>query len=80
MDFFEWLSSNIGSFWDKLLDALPKSPIYYLTSNPEVEKVMGYVNFFIPVYTIVGMLEAWLFAILVYYGLQMILRWIKFVE
>ncbi len=80
MDFFKWLSDNLSSFWDSLIDALPKSPIYYLSSTPQVREVMGYVNFFIPIYTIVGMLEAWLFAIVVYYGLQLILRWIKFIE
>ncbi len=80
MDFFKWISDNLSSFWDSLIEALPKSPIYYLTSTPEVEKVMGYVNFFIPVYTIVGMLEAWLLAIIVYYGLSIVLRWLKAVE
>lgn len=80
MDFFEWLSSSMSSFLDKLVDTLPKSPIYYLTTTPEVKEAMGYLNFFIPVYTIVGMLESWLVAILVYYFLQIILRWVKAIE
>lgn len=79
----EWVDRVKDTFSDlvnTVIDVLPKSPITYLASTPEVEKVMGYVNFFIPIYTMIGILEAWLTAIVIYYVVSVALRWLKVVE
>ena len=59
---------------------LPKSPIVYLQMNDTVKKYIGYVNFFIPVYLWISVLEGWLVAICVYFVVQAILRWVKVIE
>lgn len=80
MDFLEWLSSSFKSIMDGIIKILPTSPIVYLTKNETISKYMSYVNWFIPVYLWISMLETWLVAIMVYYVVQVILRWVKVVE
>lgn len=80
MDWFEGLKDSFQDIASGIIEALPKSPIVYLSSSPEVKRVMGYVNFFIPIYTMIGLVEAWLTAIVIYYVVSVILRWLKVVE
>lgn len=80
MDFLEWLTEKFSDIWGNIINYLPKSPITWLTSNPTIDKYMGYVNWFIPVYLWVGILEAWLVAIGAYYIYQIILRWVNAIE
>lgn len=80
MDFFEKVGLTITEVFNKLLDALPKSPITYLEANPEVKKFLSYANYFIPISTMIALAELWLFAILLFYVYQVILRWIKMIE
>ena len=80
MEWFDGIKDSFAELGEVIIDILPKSPITYIASNPEVEKVMGYVNFFIPIYSMIGILEAWLSAIVIYYVVQVILRWAKVVE
>lgn len=80
MDFFEKVGLTITEVFNKLLDALPKSPITYLEANPEVKKFLSYANYFIPISTMIALAELWLFAILLFYVYQLILRWIKMIE
>lgn len=79
-NFFKMISDNFSSFVDKLIDILPKSPIYFVNSIPEVKKVLGYLNWFFPIDAMLALTEAWLTAIVIYYIVQVILRWIKVVE
>ncbi len=80
MDLLEWLSEGFQSVIDVLITILPKSPIMFVESIPEVEKYMGMVNWFIPVYSMIALTEAWLVAVLGWYALQAILRWVKVIE
>lgn len=80
MDFLEWISVKFSAIVDFVLNALPKSPIVYLTSNSTVSLYLSYVNFFIPVYLWISILESWLIAIAVFYVIRVILRWLKMSE
>ncbi len=80
MEFFEKLGVAISGFADQIISYLPKSPIVYLTANPTVKHYLGYINWFIPIYSMIGLLEGWLLCIFVYYALQWILRWAKLIE
>lgn len=80
MDFFNWISEFFSDLGQKIVDFLPSSPIVYLESIPEVKKYLGMVNWFIPVYTMISLTEAWLLAIVVYYLVQVVLRWVKVIE
>ena len=80
MDFLQWLSGVFQSIANSILDILPTSPIVYLASDPTVSKYLGYVNFFIPVYLWISILEGWLVAIAIFYAVRVILRWLKVSE
>lgn len=80
MDFFNWLSEKIQDIFQGLIDVLPGSPINWIVSNDSINEYVGYLNWFIPVYTFIGILENWLMAVVVYYVVQVILRWVKAVE
>lgn len=80
MDFFDKIGMGISEVFNKLLDVLPKSPIFYLESNPEIRNILSYVNYFIPISTMISIAETWLITIAAYYVYQVILRWIKMVE
>ena len=77
MDFFTWISDNFQTIGDKIVSFLPSSPIVYLQTIPEVEKYLGMVNWFIPIFSLT---EVWLIAIVIYYIVQIALRWIKVIE
>lgn len=80
MELLEKLGQTASGLLENLLDLMPKSPIVYLTSNPTVREYLGYINWFIPIYSILTLLEGWLIAIVVYYVVQIVLRWIKAIE
>lgn len=80
MDLFTWISDSFTELGQKIIDFLPGSPIVYLETIPEVEKYLGMLNWFIPIYTMISLTEAWLLCVLLYYVVQVILRWIKVIE
>lgn len=80
MDLFNWISESFQTIGDKIVSFLPSSPIVYLESIPEVEKYLGMVNWFIPIYSMISLTEAWLLAVALYYIVQIVLRWIKAIE
>lgn len=80
MEIFDKLGGTLSSLWEQIYDILPKSPIVYLSANPTVSKYLGYINWFIPIYSMISFLEGWLVAVGVYYGVQLILRWAKLIE
>lgn len=80
MDFLNYLIDKFKVIVDSVLNMLPKSPIVYCTKNKTISEYLGYVNYFIPVYLWISILEAWLTAIVIYFVVQVILRWIKVIE
>lgn len=80
MDLLEWLSARFSELADIILGYLPKSPFVYLARNDTVVTILSYVNWFIPIYTFISILESWLIAISCYYLLSVILRWLKVIE
>lgn len=80
MDLFNWISESFQTIGDKIVSFLPSSPIVYLESIPEVEKYLSMVNWFIPIYSMISLTEAWLLAVVLYYIVQIVLRWIKVIE
>lgn len=80
MDFFNWVSQSFSEIGEKIIDFLPSSPIVYLESIPEVKKYLGMVNWFIPIYSMISLTESWLIVVLLYYVVQVILRWINVIE
>ncbi|HAT4094503.1 TPA: hypothetical protein I9Z34_003062 [Clostridium perfringens] len=71
--------SAIASFFNAIICLLPKSPFNYI-DNSGIKDFMGYLNYFIPVSTLISISEAWLVAIGIYYIYSIALRWIKAIE
>lgn len=87
MDFTGLISSvwgQLGEWASALLtvimSALPDSPFSMLSRNSDVNAVIGYVNYFIPVSFMVSVMQAWLVAIGIFYVWQALLRWVKAIE
>lgn len=80
MDFLQGLGETVSSLWEKIVDLMPTCPINFIHTIPEVEKYLGMLNWFIPIDSMISIGIVWVFAISVYYGVQLILRWIKAIE
>ena len=80
MDFFNWIAEGFSGVVDNVINALPSSPIQWLINSNELSEYVGMLNWFIPVYTFIGILENWLAAVVIYYVVQVILRWVKAIE
>lgn len=63
---------------NKVLNAvlflLPDSPFADIEIPAEVKKILGYVNYFVPIRAMLGIAGSWLAAIGIYYLYQVILR------
>jgi len=55
-----------------------EAPINSLTNN--LSGILGYINFFLPISELAGILTAWLIAIGCYYIASIVLRWVKAVS
>lgn len=76
------LSSALIAFAISVLNLLPTSPFVALEGYRDTQfyEILQMVNWFIPVNTFLSILEAWLPCVLVYYGYQVVLRWVKMIE
>lgn len=66
-----------------VLALLPDSPfsfLYELGTTSAISDVLGMVNWFIPIYSWVAILEGWLTCVAIYYVYQVVLRWLNAIE
>ena len=66
-----------------VLALLPDSPFKILddlTATGQIAEWVGMLNWFIPFYSFVGILEGWLLCIGIYYVYQIVLRWLNAIE
>lgn len=80
MEFFNFLCQQFSDLGQTIVNALPCSPIVWLQANSQTKQYLKWVNWFIPIYQMIPILEVWLVAVLCYYIIQVILRWAKVVE
>ena len=80
MDFLNSVGDTLSNIGDKIIGILPKSPFTFLEANPQVKEVLEFLNWFIPIDTMVAMTEIWLTSIGIYYVVQAILRWANIIE
>ena len=76
------LTNGLVSFAVSVVELFPESPFVILDdlSNTVVYEWLQYLNWFIPINTFVGILEAWLVCVGLYYVYQVVLRWVKVIE
>lgn len=77
MDFLEWISGAFKSILNAVLDMLPTSPFTFLTTDSTVSLYLSYVNWFVPVYLWISILQIWLVAIGIFYAASALMRWLK---
>lgn len=63
-----------------LFPASPFAPAIAAFNNSVVHEYLGYLNYIIPVGTMLTILSLWIAAVATYYVYQLILRWIKVVD
>jgi len=77
---FNWISDKISYVLQAVLLLLPDSPFVAITKDADIQQVLGWLNWFIPVSQMVAILEVWLVAVALFYVYQMILRFAKVIE
>lgn len=81
---------GLALFAQKMLDALvlvanavaalfPPSP-FVIIKHTGFEDLIAKINYFLPIYEFVSVLEAWLVAVAVWYAISVVARWIKAIE
>lgn len=71
------------SIMDVIISVLPTSPFKGVIKgmeSEEVQQVLSYLNWFVPIKDIVAVLAGWLTAIVLYYIYVIVLRWIKAIK
>lgn len=66
-----------------ILSFLPDSPFKLLDNlgaTGRIAEILGFVNWFVPIYAFVGIFEGWLVCVAIYYVYQIGLRWVKAIE
>lgn len=71
--------AGIGGIGQAIIGVLPESPFQDITLDISAT-YLGYLNWLIPVGTLLGIFTTSLVAVGVYYIYQTILRWIKAIE
>lgn len=72
---------GLGAVLTAVFALLPDSPFQkYIINNEIINKYVGYINYFVPVASILIVIETWCIAIGVYYIVQIVLRWLKAIE
>lgn len=71
--------SVIGSVVTVLWSLLPSSP-FTIIENTEFSGLVAKINYFLPIYEFVAIMETWLVAIAIFYLYSIFARWIKAIE
>ena len=69
----------LGTVLSWILGILPDSPFQQI-DNSGVSEYMGAINWIIPIGPMLSILQAWLIAIIGYYIVMLIMRWIRAIE
>lgn len=75
-EIFSWIGDQLNFVLSWVCFVLPDSPFKLLSYTP-IDPYLKYINYFIPLDFMLSTLSAWGAAIGIYYGYQVLLRWIK---
>lgn len=79
IDFVNLIISTISLIINTILSILPSSPFQFVINNID-SSWLSSINYIFPVATVVAHLQLYLSAVVVYYGIRIILRWTKVVS
>lgn len=73
------ITEVVGKFGDFLLTVLPTSPFREFIDEVSDLPYLNYLNWFIPVATMIKISKAWLTAIALFYIYSIVMRWVKMI-
>lgn len=79
----DWITSAVVSLIASIISIFPESPFVVISdmvANSDIVSWLPFVNWFIPIGAISGLVASWLSAVAVYYVYQIVLRWAKVIE
>ncbi len=83
MDIFNniitWIGDKLNYILSLICVVLPDSPFKLLDSSP-IGEYIGYINYFVPIDFMLDLLSVWTAAIIIYYGVQILMRWAKAIK
>lgn len=74
------IADGLEQILSVILLLLPDSPFADIEIPPDVIRILGYVNYFVPIGAMLAIGTGWLAAIGIYYLYQTILRWAKTIK
>lgn len=73
----DWFLELLNKFGNMIVSVLPTSPVQRYLSVFDDLPYLSWLNWFIPVSSILIVMETWLTAIALFYLYSIILRWVK---
>lgn len=81
---FSGLGDLLSQVLGYLVALLPNTPFWYVTSYVQkfeaLNRILGYMNYILPISAMVAVLAYWLGAIVIFYAIQVVLRWTKVIS
>lgn len=77
--FLQVLIDVLATILGGIVSILPQSPFQFVAKT-QFADLIAKINYFIPIYEFVSILEAWTIAIGVYYLYSVVARWLKAIE
>jgi len=69
----------VGSVISILYNLLPTSP-FRIIENSQFSDLISQINYFLPIYEFVSIMETWLVSVGIFYLYSIFARWIKAIE
>ena len=79
VSFAQFLINTVGNGLSLFYSLFPKSPFNFVLNN-EFSVLISNINYFIPIYEFVIILESWIVAVGIYYVYSIFARWLKAIE
>lgn len=76
----DFINKIANELFQAILLLLPDSPFMDIQFPPEIESFLGYLNYYVPFSEMVAIGFGWITCVGIYYGYQLILRFIQAVK
>ena len=77
--FLQFLINALGAVLSAIVGLLPKS-LFQFVANSQFSDLLAKINYFIPIYEFISILELWVVAVGVYYLYSVVARWLKMID
>lgn len=79
-EIIDWLQNTIDTWILLVINVLPDSPFKNISMPVQVQNILGYVNYFIPIAQMLSVMVLWLGCLAIYYAYSIVARWIKLIH